>query len=101
MTCRLFGAKPLPEPMLNYCQLDHEEQTSVKFESKLFIHENAVGNVVYEMVTILFMGWWVWHFPNAIRNIDAYDDVFGAVFINTAHSPYVLVEHNTVLNTIR
>ena len=31
MACRLFGAKPLYEPMLNYCQLDHWEQTSVKF----------------------------------------------------------------------
>ena len=34
MACRLFGAKPLPEPMLTCCQLDHKEQTSVKFESK-------------------------------------------------------------------
>ena len=30
MACRLFGAKPLPEPMLTYCQLD----PSMKFESK-------------------------------------------------------------------
>ena len=34
MTCRLFGAKPLPEPMLVNCPLDPWEQTSVKFESK-------------------------------------------------------------------
>ena len=34
MACRLFGAKPLPEPMLPYCQLDFWEHTSVKFESK-------------------------------------------------------------------
>ena len=34
MACRLFGAKPLPEPMLAYCQLDPQEQTSVKLESK-------------------------------------------------------------------
>ena len=34
MTCRLFGAKPLPEPMLLYCQLDPYEQTSVKFQSR-------------------------------------------------------------------
>ena len=34
IACRLFGAKPLPEPMLPHCQLDHWEQTSVKFESK-------------------------------------------------------------------
>ena len=34
MACRLFGAKPLPEPLLTYCQLDSQEQTSVKFESQ-------------------------------------------------------------------
>ena len=31
MACRLFGAKPLSEPMLEYCQFDPWEQTSVKF----------------------------------------------------------------------
>ena len=30
MVSRLFGAKPLPEPVLNYNQLDPREQTSVK-----------------------------------------------------------------------
>ena len=34
MTCRLFGAKPLPEAMLNYSQLDPWEQISGKFEAK-------------------------------------------------------------------
>ena len=34
MTCRLFGDKPSPAPMLDYYQLDRYEQTSVKFESK-------------------------------------------------------------------
>ena len=34
MACRLFGAKPLPEPTLTYYQLDPQESTSVKFESK-------------------------------------------------------------------
>ena len=34
MACRLFGAKPLPEPMFNNCHLDPKEQTSVKFKSK-------------------------------------------------------------------
>ena len=28
MPCRLFGTKPLPEPMLAYCQLDHWEKSS-------------------------------------------------------------------------
>ena len=37
IACRLFGAKPLPEPMLTYCQLDSWEQILVKFESE-FCH---------------------------------------------------------------
>ena len=32
MACRLFGAKPLPKPMLDYCRLDTWEQISVKFQ---------------------------------------------------------------------
>ena len=39
MDCRLVGAKPLSEPMLEYCQLGPCEQTSVKFELKYkFFH---------------------------------------------------------------
>ena len=34
MACCLFGTKPLPEPLLMYCQLYHKEQTWVKFEAK-------------------------------------------------------------------
>ena len=34
MFFRLFDAKPLPEPILFYCQLVLKKQTSVKFESK-------------------------------------------------------------------
>ena len=34
MACRLLGAMPFSEPMLNYCQLNPWQQTSVKFESK-------------------------------------------------------------------
>ena len=35
MACRLFGAKPLSKPMLGYCQLYPQEQTSVKFLPQL------------------------------------------------------------------
>ena len=44
MACRLFGVKPLPEPMLTYCQWDPLEQTSVKFESryKTFLSKNCI-----------------------------------------------------------
>ena len=31
MTCRLFNNKPLPEPILVYCQLHLKKQISVKF----------------------------------------------------------------------
>ena len=34
MACRLFGTKLLPKPMQTYCQLDPQEQTSVKLEPK-------------------------------------------------------------------
>ena len=34
MACRLFGAKPLPEPMQTYCHLDAQEQISIKSESQ-------------------------------------------------------------------
>ena len=34
IACRRFGAKPLPETMITYYQLDHKTQTSAKFESK-------------------------------------------------------------------
>ena len=58
MACRLFGAKPLPKPMLGYCRLDPYEQTSVKFHqtTKLFIHKNACENIVCEMASILSRG---------------------------------------------
>ena len=36
MACRLFGAKPLPEPMLAYFQFDYWKHISVKFESEFY-----------------------------------------------------------------
>ena len=33
MACRLFEAKPLPEPMLTYCELDILGQITLKFET--------------------------------------------------------------------
>ena len=36
MACRLFGAKPLSEPMLVYCQLDSWKQFLMKFESEFY-----------------------------------------------------------------
>ena len=52
MGCRMFGAKPLSEPMLDYCQV--VEQISVKLESNtIFSQENASENVVCKMSAIL------------------------------------------------
>ena len=67
MTCRLFGTRALPEPMLTYCKLDPQEQTPVEFESKnkIFIHENAFEDVVCEIAATLSRSrwkvriWWV------------------------------------------
>ena len=36
MACRLFGAKPFPEPMLTCCQLDAWEQISMNFEAEFY-----------------------------------------------------------------
>ena len=41
------------KPMLGYCQLEPYEQTSVKFEYKIFHSQNAFENVVCEMAAIL------------------------------------------------
>ena len=36
VACCLFSAKPLPEPVLAYCQLDSWEQISLKFEWEFY-----------------------------------------------------------------
>ena len=59
MVCRLFGAKPLPKPMLTNCEMDPYKLTLVKCisEYKFFIDENAFENIVCEMAAILYRGW--------------------------------------------
>ena len=59
MACRLFGAKPLSKPMLGYCWLDNEEQTSVYFfyqNTKKYIYKNISQIIVCEMADILSRG---------------------------------------------
>ena len=53
MACHLLGAKPLSEPMLQFCQLDHMEHISMKFYSKFFIQGNALENADCQMTAIL------------------------------------------------
>ena len=61
MAFSLFSAKPLSEPVLGYCQLDPQEQTSVKCNrnTKLLIRKNASENIVCEKTAILSRGRWV------------------------------------------
>ena len=55
MACRLFGTKPLSEPILPNCQLDTKEHSSVKFylKFKSFIQRNVLENAVCEIAAIL------------------------------------------------
>ena len=70
MACHLLCAKPLPEPILTYWNLEAEEQTTAKFEYNFFFYilieiwiqhtcistsfqENAVKNVFNIMAAIL------------------------------------------------
>ena len=48
MACRLLGATPSLEPIVDYCQLDPWEQISVNSNrnSIIFIQENAFENIV-------------------------------------------------------
>ena len=58
MACCLFGAKPLPDPMLIYCQLDPWQQAS-NWNATFFIQENIFENCVFEMEDILSEERWV------------------------------------------
>ena len=60
MPCRLFGVKPLPEPMLtvNWTLVNNFRWNSSR-NTKLFIHENAFEIVVCEMAAILSRARWV------------------------------------------
>ena len=54
MACRLVGAKPLFEPMLEYCSnLWNKIQWNLNRNLNIFIHENAFEIVVCEMPSIL------------------------------------------------
>ena len=50
MACRLIGAKPLSEPVLECSLLDHVEQTSMTFSSKYKIFEISIQRNAFENV---------------------------------------------------
>ena len=51
MTCRLYGTKPSPEPMLTYCQLDIQLHISMKYWK--FIQFRSTKCIVCKMLAIL------------------------------------------------
>ena len=55
-----FGTRPLLEQMQTYCQLDYQEQTSVKFESKYvtLFQGHAIENAISKMSTIFAESVW-------------------------------------------
>ena len=55
MACRLAGAKPLFEPMLQYSQLAPRNKLQLNFDknSNIFVQENAFESVVCEVAAIL------------------------------------------------
>ena len=59
MACRLFGAKPLSEPMLKYCQLHPKGHILMIdffcWRSKVYIKWNAFQNVVGKMAAMLLL----------------------------------------------
>ena len=54
MVCSLIGAKPLPEPMLEYWEVNPKELKGIfNQNSYIFIQENAFENVVCWTAAIL------------------------------------------------
>ena len=69
MACRPIGAKPLSEPMLEYCYFEPWEQTPVKSYAQ-FIQVNALEDVVCEMAAILSRSQCVNGFNGSLPNVD-------------------------------
>ena len=82
MACCLFDAKSLPEPMMDYCQLDHCDtfRWNMNPNCSIFIHENAIENVVCEKAAFLFTKRWV-------KNI-SYRKDRASILESTRHIPY-------------
>ena len=83
MACCLLGAKPLPETMLNHCQLEPEEHISIECDLnlKVLIQENAFENVC-KMLAILFRPQCINSFPPGQNGCHLTDNVFWCIFRN-------------------
>ena len=53
MACHLFGAKPLPEPVLTVYQLDLLEQIAMKFGLEYISFENVAGKWPHFIYTLI------------------------------------------------
>ena len=58
--CRL-GNKPLPDPMMNYCQWDDQgtNQWNLKQNTKIFFKDNESDNIVCKTSSILINPQWI------------------------------------------
>ena len=99
MACRLFGGKPLSEPMLIYRQLGLWEQTSVKsnVNKNIFIHENAFENVVWENGGHFVQGEMVIKVKRNSRHIAG--NVLKCIFLNGIYFSFIIVSVQFVPST--
>ena len=58
MACCLLGTKPLPEPMLAYCQLDSWEQMSIKLKLEFYhFHSRKLESYHFHSRKCIWMCW--------------------------------------------
>ena len=118
MACCLFGAKPLPEPMLTYWELN-QIQWNLNQNTKLFIHENAFENVIWKMVAIssrpqwakhililrstsFFHIPWTWLWLFLINGgmhcvlLHSYKNI--TIFLQTTHTAHTCIHHQTLID---
>ena len=100
MACRLFGAKPLPEPSsrtVNWTP-GNKLQGNSNQNTKLFVHENAFETILCEMATILFRERWdklIVSFPITYILITSIIQEVASVTIS------VIIQHHTNIFRIR
>ena len=88
MACRLFGAKPLPKPMLTYCEFHMFQWASNKNEI-ILIQENAFKNVVCKMAAILFR-------PQCIKFINPQIAGMHGCTLCTAATDALVLKHQAI-----
>ena len=116
MAWHLIGAKPLPEPMMTYCQLYWEEQTSKKFRLWTLILWKCIWKCFLQNIGPTFCRRYFqihfheincWPFSSNII-LDLYvDDLTASVifshlpvhFVDKRHFTYFIVAHEIIICT--